>query len=1254
MNKSSNTSADSEPAGWEHLPPALRMAAMSGRVNPKYTNDRKKADEALSSALKESIDDRNKGPRYNWDRNKESSSRQVQAEERRQTLREEAEAMRRRLAQLDGKAGTSSSPAPAPAMEEPTSHHDIEMLKKKLKKVDKLIAKEAPGSKEYKKLQKKRAEYLSQIGAEVQEEDTAAIDRKEQLRSEARRKREEAERAAAEKLRMQRDAEAEEKRRQRDEIEAFQEEERKRKEAFREEARRLREEAIERKRREEQEREDIERQRKEAIREEARRLKEEALARKQREEEERKGREEQERDDIERQRKEAIREEARRLKEEALAKKQREEVAAVEKQRQKEAFLEEARRLKVEAQERKRKDEEKAATISVMSNHETDEEKRKKAFLEEARALKQAAMEKKHQEEEVRVSDTNETEEQKRKDAFLEEARQLKAAAMAKKEAEATKEARSLFVVEAEEADIQTQAPQLEREHIDTMGSPRTEVDNLRREAPTKQPEQEASHKFLDRRSLPEPYSENTKKILRELESMESSQKKLEKSLVQNGIPVTEDIPYEVAKDKIAEITESMKELASADMDPYAMEKKYNCLEEELAKYSNALMLTDEYAEEQNRIEQEWEDAIEADNIAALQKIWSHMPVNVKSMTEDELASTPTPNGKSLPVPFARKFKRTNILQLLRVNPEEIEKMHPSLLEGIRTTGLTLTERRAIHEHLRDVAERWEKKLADPSSEKKYQWFQVLKMKFKEMLNTYTTHVEKYGPPENHPYASRNDPSGGGCPMLGNQCPLKADAVLNYNEDLGYPQEALFENGSQGTNNRSSREKKIQSNLTSKSKASDIEITNELRERLGLDSHENDVDKKLLRELFHAEKRTRSLEKQLTQAGLALPQEDISYSMAKTKIAGLTGEIKDLAAKMGNCTDSREMARLEVDFGKLSQELDKYNNAIMLTKEWAKEQEDRERNWEASISQANYEALQKIWRHMPVNIRDLSEDVLSSAPTPNGKTLPTAMAKKFKRTNILMLLRLDPSDIEPMHPSSLEAMRTTGLTLTERRALHEHLKTLAPKWQASSNDKMSERKWMWHASLKGKFKEVLEKYEHHVQQYGPPHNHPYAERNNPSGGGCPLLGNQCPVKADLVTDYNDDYGFPDYPIYMKETVAKSNLMTMEELERRRQEDEMEHGGYNSAPASAPVAKNSSSDGTPVGHMAIGMMSAIQKPPVKEESSNDNPSVPRPPMGGLMAEIQTKGAAKQECVSVESPTKKKKLGLLAAITGRGRS
>jgi hypothetical protein len=413
------------------------------------------------------------------------------------------------------------------------------------------------------------------------------------------------------------------------------------------------------------------------------------------------------------------------------------------------------------------------------------------------------------------------------------------------------------------------------------------------------------------------------------------------------------------------------------------------------------------------------------------------------------------------------------------------------------------------------------------------------------------------------------------------------------------------------------------------------------------------VDKKLMREMFHAEKRTRSLEKQLTQAGLALPQEDISFSVAKTKVAELTEDIKGIAAKMSNTSDSKEITRLEIEFGRISQELDKYNNAMMLTKEWAQEQEDKERQWEASVAPANYEALQKIWRHMPVNIRDLSEEVLSSAPTPNGKTLCKAMAKKFKRTNILMLLRLDPNDIEPMHPSSLEAMRTTGLTLTERRALHEHLKTVAPKWQLSTGDKMCERKWMWHASLKSKFKEMLEKYDQHVEQYGPASHHPYASRNDPGAGGCPLLGNQCPVKADLATDYNDDYGFPDCAVYMKENIAKSKLLTMEDIERRKMEDEMEYGGYEGA--AAPVPSSSSQDPVPaVGHMGIGMMSAIHNAPKKESiSSTDSGPPPARPKGGLMAELGEK-TAKNEAEDSNVPAKRPLIGGLMAELQRKAS
>jgi hypothetical protein len=77
---------------------------------------------------------------------------------------------------------------------------------------------------------------------------------------------------------------------------------------------------------------------------------------------------------------------------------------------------------------------------------------------------------------------------------------------------------------------------------------------------------------------------------------------------------------------------------------------------------------------------------------------------------------------------------------------------------------------------------------------------------------------------------------------------------------------------------------------------------------------------------------------------------------------------------------------------------------------------------------------------------------------------------------------------------------------------------------------MSERKWMWQASLERRYSETIEMYQKHVDQYGPEDNHPYKKRNEPSGAGCSLLGNQCPVKANLIIDYNTDYGSPEEAI----------------------------------------------------------------------------------------------------------------------------
>jgi len=546
-----------------------------------------------------------------------------------------------------------------------------------------------------------------------------------------------------------------------------------------------------------------------------------------------------------------------------------------------------------------------------------------------------------------------------------------------------------------------------------------------------------------------------------------------------------------------------MKALMARGMD-YSAEKEYFRLEEQLSKYSSALMLTDEYAEEVRRMEQDWEDSIKADNMAAICKLRSHIPVNIRHLTEEQLVTTATPNGKMLPRPIARKFKRTNILQLLRVDPDDIEMMHPSLLEGMRTTSLTLTERRALHEHFREVVERWKERRSDPSIEKKWQWYQSLRSKFKETLSSYSK---------------------------GDKWTLKADAAVDYSVDYGYTTEATYEgSGSKNESKKASpKDRSLSKQKASKvTKKSEAELIQECRDRLRLDPDETEIDKKLLRELSHSDKRTKTLEKQLTQAGLSLPKEDISYEVAKSRIAEVTEELNKIAMDMGNTVDKKEQAKLEYTFGKLSQELDKYNNALMLTKEWAEEQKQKEQQWENDVSAANLEALKKVRRHMPVNIRNMSEASLSSDLTPNGKVLPKAIGRKFKRTNILMILRTDPAAIESMHPSSLEAMRTTGLTLTERRALHEHLKKVAPRWKAMSGDKMCERKWMWHASLQSKLKEMIVTNEKHIEQYGRP---------------------------KTPEDYIDDYGYPESAEYEQQAVAKSNLLTMEELEKRRQEDD---------------------------------------------------------------------------------------------------
>ena len=294
----------------------------------------------------------------------------------------------------------------------------------------------------------------------------------------------------------------------------------------------------------------------------------------------------------------------------------------------------------------------------------------------------------------------------------------------------------------------------------------------------------------------------------------------------------------------------------------------------------------------------------------------------------------------------------------------------------------------------------------------------------------------------------------------------------------------------------------------------------------------------LLERLREAEKRQKKLEKQLMQAGVAIA-EDIDYTEAKVKVEQIAKRMNEIGGSDVTAADKEEQNRLREEYFKLEQEMERYNTALMLTEEYQAEQERVERQWEESNLPGNVAALKMLRRHMPVKIRHMSEAELASTPTPNGKFLPRTIAKKFKRTNVLQLLRLNPDDIERMHPSTLENMRVTGLTLTERRALYEHLRVLGPRWEKNKAEKMTERKWTWYQMMKNNFKENLAPYLRHVAQYGPPENHPYATRDNPDSG-CPLIGKQCPIKADKIIDYDNDYGFTDEAEYEVSEVRKAD------------------------------------------------------------------------------------------------------------------
>lgn len=185
--------------------------------------------------------------------------------------------------------------------------------------------------------------------------------------------------------------------------------------------------------------------------------------------------------------------------------------------------------------------------------------------------------------------------------------------------------------------------------------------------------------------------------------------------------------------------------------------------------------------------------------------------------------------------------------------------------------------------------------------------------------------------------------------------------------------------------------------------------------------------------------------------------------------------------------------------------------------------------WESENMEENLEALKKVRRHMPVNIRSLSLERMHGMRTPNGKTLPAATAKKFKRTSILQIVRMHPREMASMKPSEIENLRTSGLTLTERRALYTYLQEVHEIWksQKHKDDQDTKRKLAWLEGLDTGFHEILETYCDHLATYSSSRSINSATRMH----RCPLPGMQCPVTADKIFDYSGDFGFPEGDMY---------------------------------------------------------------------------------------------------------------------------
>ncbi|KAF0689578.1 Aste57867_18997 [Aphanomyces stellatus] len=336
--------------------------------------------------------------------------------------------------------------------------------------------------------------------------------------------------------------------------------------------------------------------------------------------------------------------------------------------------------------------------------------------------------------------------------------------------------------------ELQQRLREKEEEHLTTRMTIHEDMHRARRESMSSRPAHLIQHLLVPSSPPKEVISPApivaaapTDGDLSEAASLRRQLAKMARQMQQAGLNVAEDIPYAEAKRRVDAVSQRMHEIGSSEVvhedkaEQAALRKEYYELEKEMEKYSTALMMTDEYVQEQAAAARAWDAAQAAANDAALATVRRCVPVDVAVLSEKQLAT-------QLGAPaLARKLKRTNVLQLVRVAPATIQRMHPSIVEGYRLAGLGLIERRALHVVLAAPAAEWKKQSKDEFATRKYTWFKKLHKALVDAIESYDRH-HPGSKDASHVCSARH-----ACPVL-----IEAKVDQLYAVDLGCPPDAQY------------------------------------------------------------------------------------------------------------------------------------------------------------------------------------------------------------------------------------------------------------------------------------------------------------------------------------------------------------------------------------------------------------------------------------------------------------------------------